>query len=236
MRANAPVEDVDLPSIISLPVARSPEGKRVPKKGNLSVICGPMFSGKSRELIRLMHIAEIAGQQTAVFKPRIDTRYGHSDISSHDGIRKQAHSVGTASEILSILSSYAHQPEVVAIDEGQFFDSGLSTVCMLLVDRGRRVVVAGLDRNFRGEPFGSMPDLLACADEVVKLRAVCMRCKDPRVTAVLPQRLIDGQPASYDSPEVMVGGAEFYEARCLDCHEVPGKPEFGTLLQGLLTE
>jgi thymidine kinase len=208
----------------------------MPKKGNLSVICGPMFSGKSRELIRLMHIAEIAGQETAVFKPRIDTRYGHADVASHDGIRKQAHSVATAREILSILSTCSRQPAVIAIDEGQFFDSGLPAVCMLLVDRGRRVVVAGLDRNFRGEPFGSMPDLLACADEVVKLRAVCMRCKDPRVTAVLPQRLIDGHPAPYDSPEVMVGGAEFYESRCLDCHEVPGKPDFGSLLQGLLAE
>src|SRR5579864_7617494 len=103
----------------------------MPKKGNLSVICGPMFSGKSRELIRLMHIAEIAGQETAVFKPRIDTRYGHADISSHDGIRRQAHSVDTAREILSILSTCARQPEVVAIDEGQFFDRGLSTVCTL---------------------------------------------------------------------------------------------------------
>jgi thymidine kinase len=96
--------------------------------------------------------------------------------------------------------------------------------------------VAGLDRNFRGEPFGSMPDLLACADEVVKLRAVCMRCKDPRVTATLPQRLLNGRPAPYDSPEVMVGGAEAYEARCLDCHEVPGKPEYGALFQGVLLE
>jgi thymidine kinase len=206
----------------------------VAKKGNLSVICGPMFSGKSRELIRTMHIAEIAGQETAIFKPHIDDRYGHSDISSHDGIRRHAHSVGTAREILSILSASPSLPAVVAIDEGQFFDRGLSGVCLVLIDRGVRVVVAGLDRNFRGEPFGSMPDLLACADEVLKLRAVCMRCKDPRVTAVLPQRLIDGHPAPYDSPEVMVGGAECYEARCLDCHEVPGKPDFGSLIQGML--
>ena len=208
----------------------------MPQKGSLSVICGPMFSGKSRELIRLVHIAEIAGQQTAMFKPRIDTRYSHSDVSSHDGIRKQAHCVDTAREILSILGQYPSLPEVVAIDEGQFFDSGLPAVCLWLVDRGRRVVVSGLDRNFRGEPFGSMPGLLACADEVLKLRAVCMRCKDPRVTAVLPQRLIDGKPAPYDSPEVMVGGAECYEARCLDCHEVPGKPDVSTLLQGVLVE
>jgi thymidine kinase len=195
-----------------------------------------MFSGKSRELIRLVHIAEIASQRTAIFKPRIDTRYSHSDISSHDGIRKKAHCVDTAREILSILGRDSSLPEVIAIDEGQFFDRGLPPVCLWLVDRGRRVVVAGLDRNFRGEPFGSMPDLLACADEVHKLRAVCMRCKDPRVTAVLPQRLIDGQPAPYDSPEVMVGGAEFYEARCLDCHEVPGKPDMSVLLQGVLVE
>lgn len=205
-------------------------------KGTLSVICGPMFSGKSRELIRLIHIAEIASQQTALFKPRIDTRYSHRDIASHDGIRKAAHVVETAREIISILAGYPSMPAVIAIDEGQFFDRGLPDVCLWLVDQGRRVVVAGLDRNFRGEPFGSMPDLLACADDVAKLRAVCMRCKDPRVTAVLPQRLIDGRPAPYDSPEVMVGGAECYEARCLDCHEVPGKPDYGALLQGLLTE
>lgn len=208
----------------------------MPTKGKLSVICGPMFSGKSRELIRLMHIAEIASQRTASFKPRIDTRYSHSDVSSHDGIRRGAHAVETAREILSILSTYSALPEVIAVDEGQFFDRGLPAVCLWLVDQGRRVVVAGLDRNFRGEPFGSMPELLACADEVTKLRAVCMRCKDPRVTAVLPQRLIDGRPAPYDSPEVMVGGAECYEARCLDCHEVPGKPDYGALLQGLFIE
>lgn len=206
------------------------------KKGTLSVICGPMFSGKSRELIRIAHIAEIAGQNTAVFKPRIDTRYSHSDVASHDGIRKDAHAVDTAREILSVLLRYDPMPQVVAIDEGQFFDRGLPQVCLWLVDQGCHVAVAGLDRNFRGEPFGVMPELLACADDVTKLRAVCMRCKDPRVTAVLPQRLIEGMPAPYDSPEVMVGGAEFYEARCLDCHEVPGKPDYGALLQGVLVE
>ncbi|GAC1320853.1 MAG: thymidine kinase [Chloroflexota bacterium] len=206
------------------------------KKGSLTVICGPMFSGKSRELIRLMHIAEIAGQDTVMFKPRIDTRYSHSDVASHDGIRMQAHSVDSSREILALLGRRPSLPAVVGIDEGQFFDRGLSALCVWLVDRGRRVVVAGLDRNFRGEPFGSMPDLLAVADDVTKLRAVCMRCKDPRVTASLPQRLIDGQPAPYDSPEVMVGGAEYYEARCADCHEVPGKPDFSSLLQGVLID
>lgn len=205
-------------------------------KGSLAVICGPMFSGKSRELIRLMHIAEIAGQRTVIFKPGIDTRYSHSDVASHDGIRMQAYSVDSSREILAVLSRFETLPEVVGIDEGQFFDAGLPAVCLWLVDRGRRVVVAGLDRNFRGEPFGSMPDLLAVADEVVKLRAVCMRCKDPRVTGSLPQRLIDGEPAPYDSPEVMVGGAEYYEARCADCHEVPGKPDFSSLFQGVLIE
>ena len=205
-------------------------------KGALSVICGPMFSGKSRELIRLVHIAQIAGQRTLLFKPRVDTRYSHSDVSSHDGLSMQAHAVDTAGEILSLLLAAPPFPEVVAIDEGQFFDRGLPAVCLYLVDHGVRVAVAGLDRNFRGEPFGSIPDLLACADEVLKLRAVCMRCKDPRVTATLPQRLIDDRPAPYDSPEVMVGGAEFYEARCPNCHEVPGKPDYGTFLQGILPE
>ncbi|MGH2447906.1 MAG: thymidine kinase [Chloroflexota bacterium] len=200
-------------------------------KGSLTVICGPMFSGKSRELIRLVHIAEIAGQTTTAFKPRIDTRYSHSDVSSHDGIHRQARAVETASEILSLVLAEDEMPQVIAVDEGQFFDRGLPPVCSWLVDDGRRVVVAGLDRNFRGEPFGSMPDLLSLADEVIKLRAVCMRCKDPRVTASLPQRLIDGKPAPYDSPELMVGGAECYEARCRDCHEVPGKPRATSQLQ-----
>jgi thymidine kinase len=208
----------------------------MPKKGKLSVICGPMFSGKSRELIRVMHIAEIAGQDVALIKPRIDDRYSHDDVASHDGIRKGANIVDTAREILSVVRQPPNMPHVIGIDEGQFFDKGLPEVCLWLVDQGRAVTVAGLDRNFRGEPFGCMPELLACADEVVKLRAVCMRCKDPRVTAVLPQRLIDGKPAPYDSPEVLVGGAEFYEARCLDCHEVPGKPDYGALIQGLFAE
>jgi thymidine kinase len=202
------------------------------KKGKLAVICGPMFSGKSRELIRVMHIAQIAAQEVVLFKPRIDDRYSHNDVSSHDGIKKRAHVVETAREILSIVAGSTPEPQVIGIDEGQFFDRGLPDVCLWLVDRGHAVTVAGLDRNFRGEPFGSIPELLACADEVMKLRAVCMRCKDPRVTAVLPQRLINGEPAPYDSPEVMVGGAECYEARCLDCHEVPGRPDYGALIQG----
>jgi thymidine kinase len=208
----------------------------MPKKGKLTVICGPMFSGKSRELIRLVHVAEIAGQRTATFKPRIDDRYSHSDVSSHDGIRKNAHMADTALEILSIVGRYPEMPNVVAIDEAQFFDAGLPDACLWLVDQGVMVVAAGLDRNFRGEPFGSMPELLAVADDVLKLRAVCMRCKDPRVTATLPQRLIDGRPAPYDSPEIMVGGAESYEARCPDCHEIPGKPNFGWIVQGLIAE
>jgi len=206
----------------------------MPSKGSLTVICGPMFSGKSRELIRLVHIAEIAGQEVALFKPRVDTRYSSSDVASHDGHSRPAQAVETAREILSIVLGASRTPDLVAIDEAQFFDRGLPAVCLWLVDHGRRVAAAGLDRNFRGEPFGSMPELLACADDVIKLRAVCMRCRDPRVTATLPQRLIDGRPAPYDSPEILVGGAEYYEARCPNCHEVPGKPDATGLLQGLL--
>ncbi len=208
----------------------------MPNKGKLTVICGPMFSGKSRELIRLVHIAEIAGQHTKTFKPRIDDRYSHSDVFSHDGIRGTAHPVDTAREMLSMLAFAPRLPDVVAIDEAQFFDRGITDACLWLIDRGVTVVVAGLDRNFRGEPFGSMPELLAVADEVSKLKAVCMQCKDPRVTATLPQRLIDGRPATYDSAEVMVGGAEYYEARCADCHEIPGKPDFGSVVQGLFAD
>src|SRR5581483_3074378 len=142
-----------------------------------------MFSGKSRELIRTVHIAQIAGQQIALFKAGKDVRYSHSDVASHDGLTMAARAVDTAREIISFIQTADPLPSVVAIDEGQFFDTGLTPVCIWLRDRGMRVVVAGLDRNFRGEPFGPMPELLAVAEEVVKLRAVCMRCKDPRVTA-----------------------------------------------------
>jgi thymidine kinase len=203
-------------------------------KGSLTVICGPMFSGKSRELIRTVHIAQIAGQAIALFKAGIDVRYSHSDVASHDGLTMKARAVDNAREIIPLIQRESTMPSVLAIDEGQFFDSGLLAVCIWLRDQGIRVVVAGLDRNFRGEPFGPMPELLAIADEVIKLRAVCMRCKDPRVTATLPQRLIDGKPAPYDSPEILVGGLDTYEARCLDCHEVPGKPDPGEIIQGML--
>jgi thymidine kinase len=203
-------------------------------KGSLTVICGPMFSGKSRELIRTVHIAQIAGQAIALFKAGIDVRYSHSDVASHDGLTMKARAVDNAREIIPLIQRESTMPSVVAIDEGQFFDSGLLAVCIWLRDQGIRVVVAGLDRNFRGEPFGPMPEMLAIADEVIKLRAVCMRCKDPRVTATLPQRLIDGKPAPYDSPEILVGGLDTYEARCLDCHEVPGKPDPGEIIQGML--
>ncbi len=193
-----------------------------------------MFSGKSRELIRTVHIAQIAGQEMLLFKAGIDVRYSHNDIASHDGITIKARAVDTAREIISLVQRAAAPPAVVAVDEGQFFDGGLPSVCLWLVDQGKRVVVAGLDRNFRGEPFGIMPELLAIADEVIKLRAVCMRCKDPRVTATLPQRLIDGKPAHYDSPEILVGGLDTYEARCLNCHEVPGRPDPSEAIQGML--
>lgn len=209
------------------------EGQRL-IKGTLTVICGPMFSGKSRELIRTVHIAEIAGQEVLLFKAGIDVRYSFSDVASHDGVTMAARAVDTAREIIPIARNMARMPSVVAIDEGQFFDQGLPAVCIWLRDQGIRVVVAGLDRNFRGDPFGPMPELLAIADDVVKLRAVCMSCKDPRVTATLPQRLIDGIPAPYDSPEILVGGSETYEARCLNCHEVPGKPDPGDTIQGML--
>lgn len=204
-------------------------------KGTLTVICGPMFSGKSRELIRTVHIAEIAAQEILLFKAGIDLRYSVDDVSSHDGATMAARRVDTAREIITLFQVTGTAPAVVAVDEGQFFDTGLPAVCIWLRDQGVRVVVAGLDRNFRGEPFGPMPELLAIADEVVKLRAVCMRCKDPRVTATLPQRLLDGLPAPYDSPEILVGGSESYEARCLDCHEVPGKPDPGEVIQGMLS-
>jgi thymidine kinase len=188
-------------------------------QGQIEIICGGMFSGKTEELIRRVRRAEIARQRVQVFKPGLDVRYAAEHVASHNGMRTVAVPVDNVQQIAERVEP---DTTVVAIDEAQFFDQDLVALCESLADRGLRVIVAGLDMNFRGEPFGPMPALLARAEAVTKLQAICVRCGAP---ASRTQRLIDGQPASYDDPIILVGAAEAYEARCRHCHQVPGKKE-----------
>jgi thymidine kinase len=186
--------------------------------GWIEVVCGSMFSGKTEELIRRIRRARIAKQHVQVFKPALDDRYHVQHVSSHNGLHWEAIPVGKAQEIVERLDP---ETTVIAVDEAQFFDWELSRVCGGLADRGLRIILAGLDMDFRGEPFGPMPLLMAEAEEVTKLQAICVVCGAP---ASRTQRLIDGQPAAYDEPVILVGGSESYEARCRSCHEVPGRP------------
>lgn len=182
--------------------------------GRIELICGSMFSGKTEELIRRVRRAIIARQHIQVFKPTLDTRYHHHQVTSHNGLGVAAFPVPAARDILAHL-----EPEttVVAIDEVQFFDPEIVAVCQVLANQGIRVICAGLDTDFRGEPFGPIPDLLARAETVDKLHAICVVCGEE---ASRTQRLIDGQPAAFDDPVVLVGAAEVYEARCRQCHTV----------------
>lgn len=190
--------------------------KQQPDGGWIELICGSMFSGKSEELIRRVKRAEIARLKVQVFKPSVDTRYGQDQVSSHSGAHVNAVAVQNAGEILKRVEPAT---DVVAIDEVQFFDWAISDVCNLLAEQGKRVILAGLDLDFRGEPFGPMPLLMAQAEEVEKLHAICMVCGAP---ATRTQRLINGQPASYHDPIILVGASEAYQARCRKHHEVPG--------------
>jgi thymidine kinase len=186
--------------------------------GWVEVICGGMFSGKTEELIRRVRRAQIAKQKVQVFKPALDDRYSTVKITAHSGLHLEAQSVRKAEEILELVRP---ETSVVAIDEAQFFDRQLADVCRTLADSGKRVIVAGLDMDFRGEPFDPVPHLMAEAEMVDKLQAICVVCGD---VASRSQRLIDGRPASYDDPIILVGASEAYEARCRHCHEVPGRP------------
>jgi thymidine kinase len=189
------------------------------RSGWIEMICGSMFSGKTEELIRRIRRARIAKQQVQVFKPALDSRYHAEQVASHNGLQWHAIPVGNAREILQQLDS---ETTVVAVDEVQFFDWEISDVCNELADSGRRVILGGLDMDFRGEPFGPMPLLMAEAEEVTKLQAICVSCGAP---ASRTQRLIDGKPAGYNDPVILVGGSESYEARCRHCHDVPQKRE-----------
>ena len=183
--------------------------------GSIEVITGSMFSGKTDELIRRLRRATIARQKVQVFKPIIDDRYAIEKVASHDGAVFEAQPIERAGEILDKLSG---DTTVVAIDETQFFDPEITAVVHRLVQDGIRVIIAGLDMDFRGEPFGPMPTLIAQAENVQKLQAICVICHEP---AYCTQRLVNGAPAHYDDPIVIVGAAELYEARCRRHHDVP---------------
>lgn len=187
------------------------------QSGTIEVICGSMFSGKTDELIRRLRRASIARQKVQVFKPAVDTRYAPLQVTSHAGTSYEAVPIASATLIPEMI-----QPDttVVAIDEAQFFDSNIISVVQNLANQGLRVLVAGLDTDFRGEPFGPMPALMAQAELVDKLQAICMVCAGP---ATRTQRLVNGKPAHYDDPIVIVGASEMYEARCREHHEVPRK-------------
>ncbi|KPL78981.1 thymidine kinase [Ornatilinea apprima] len=183
--------------------------------GSLEVICGSMFCGKTEELIRRLRRAVIARQKVQVFKPAIDRRYAEEKVASHAGMVFDAIPVGHSSEVLAHLLP---ETTVVGVDEAQFFDEGIVDVVSQLADQGVRVIAAGLDLDFRGEPFGCMPVLMAKAERVDKLHAICMVCGE---SATRTQRLVNGEPARYDDPVVIVGASEMYEARCRLHHIVP---------------
>ncbi len=186
--------------------------------GWIEVIAGVMFSGKSEELIRRVRRAMIARKKVQVFKSHLDARYaGIYSVSSHDGRTVEALPADSAAQIALQIDPMAH---VIALDEAQFLDDGVIPLVTSLASRGRRVIVAGTDTDFRGEPFGSMPALMAIAEVVDKLHAICVLCGGP---ASRNQRLIGGHPAPYDSPQIMVGGTESYEARCRMCFSAPRK-------------
>lgn len=190
------------------------------QKGWLEVITGPMFAGKSEELIRRVKTLSYTKMKIIAFKPAIDDRYDKTAIASHDGAKYEAYAIKNAHSILELVKE---DTQVVAIDEIQFFDMSIVKICEELADRGIRVIAAGLDLDFKGEPFGPMPELLARAEFVTKLSAVCTVCG---CAATRTQRLIDGKPADYNDPIIKVGAKENYEARCRKHHIIPNKPKF----------
>jgi len=183
--------------------------------GSVEVICGSMFCGKTEELIRRLRRARIAKQKVQVFKPAMDNRYDETKVTSHSGLDVDANPVASPGDILKHLDTGT---TVVGIDEVQFFDPEIVDVVESLADKGMRVIVTGLDMDFRGEPFGCMPQLMARAERVDKLHAICMKCGG---LASRTQRLVDGKPAHCDDPVVVVGAQELYEARCRQHHQVP---------------
>jgi thymidine kinase len=186
------------------------------RPGWVEVIAGVMFAGKTEELIRRVRRAVIARRHVQVFKSHLDARYaGIYHVATHDGLTVEAEPVDSAEQIIRAVRPGT---EVIAVDEVQFLDEGIVAVADTLANRGARVVLAGTDVDFRGLPFGALPTLMCIAEVVDKLHAICVVCGGP---ATRNQRLIDGAPAPWNSPTIMVGGRESYEARCRHCHQVP---------------
>jgi len=184
--------------------------------GWVEVICGSMFSGKTEELIRRLKRAQIARVKVQIFKPRLDERYSADHVISHSSLKLEATRIENAEEILGLLDDTAR---VVGIDEAQFFSAGLVEIVQRLANRGLRVIIAGLDMDYRGVPFGPMPQLMATAEYVTKMSAICTSCGNP---ASRSQRLVTkASPVEGDDNPVLVGGQEFYEARCRRCFEAP---------------
>lgn len=187
------------------------------KDGWLEVICGCMFAGKTEELIRRINRIKYAKKSVIVFKPAIDNRYDQKQVVSHSNQRIDSIPIEKANEVFNYLKTL---PYAVAFDEAQFFDEELIDIVERLANSGVRVIVAGLDQDFRGEPFGIMPTLMAKAEYITKLQGICMVCGSP---ATRTQRIIDGHPADYDDPTILVSAKEKYESRCRHCHQVPRK-------------
>ncbi|WP_410767195.1 thymidine kinase [Haloferax sp. DFSO60] len=187
----------------------------ITKSGWIEVVTGSMFSGKTEELLRRLRRAEIAGQEVAVFKPEVDDRYGKTTVGSHVGGSWEATVVPSEGEGIWEITDELNGEDVVAIDEANFFSVDLVEVCEQLAAEGKRVIVSGTDQTFRAEPFEPLPQLMALAEYVDKLQAICTVCGEP---ASRNQRLVDGQPAHVDGPTIVVGAEESYEARCRNCH------------------
>ncbi|SDJ87513.1 thymidine kinase [Natronincola ferrireducens] len=185
------------------------------KRGSIEVIVGPMYAGKSEELIRRVNRAKIADLKVLTFKPAIDDRYCSNNITSHNGKKMGCTVVESAKEIKEYIEK--EDFDVLAIDEVQFFGEGVIEICQKAAEEGKRVIVSGLDMDFRGEPFNVTPNLMAIGEYVTKLTAICRVCKMP---ATRTQRLVNGEPAKYSDPIIMVGAKESYEARCRRCHRV----------------
>lgn len=189
----------------------------ITNSGWVEVITGSMFSGKTEELLRRLRRAEIAGQSVAAFTPAVDDRYGHETLGSHAGSTWEATVVDNEGDGAWEITDALDGEEVVAIDEANFFDAPLVDVAETLAADGRRVIASGLDQTYRGEPYEPVPQLIATAEYVDKLQAICNVCGEP---ATRTQRLIDGEPAHVDEPTTLVGADESYEARCRNCHAV----------------
>ena len=188
------------------------------RDGWIEIICGSMYAGKTEELLRRIRRIEYAKKTILVFKPKIDNRYSDGEVVSHNNERVKSINISNPKDILKYIDPL---PYAIAIDEVQFLGKDTIEICEYLANQGIRVILAGLDKDFRGEPFGIMPELLARAEYVTKLQAICQVCGAP---ATRTQRIINGKPAKYTDPVVLVGAKEHYEARCRHCHQVEGKP------------